>query len=773
MRNPLRHRLLRDLKGDFGKYLAIFMLLVVSIAFVSGFIVADSSMIKAYNESFENYNIENGHFLVADELTDKQKEAIEEKGISIFRLFYVEKEMDNDTTMRIFTNRVDVNRACVMEGKLAEKAGEIAIDRMYADNNDLKIGDHLSDGSTDFEIVGLLAFSDYSTLFYDNNDMMFDAQQFGVAAISDDISVVYPNDAIKFCYSWKYDEEPEDEITEKEVSENLMEYISQIAELDDFIPRYLNQAITFTGEDMGSDKAMMEVLLYIIIIISAFVFAIPTNDTIQKEANVIGTLRAMGYTRQELIRHYMLMPLIVTLIAALVGNILGYTVLKQVCADMYYGSYSLPTYVTIWSAEAFFKTTLIPGALMMLITYVILRQKLSLSPLQFLRRDLTKNRNKKAVQLSPAITFFNRFRLRIILQNMSNYVMLFVGLIFANVLLFFGMMLPPLLTHFQETIKDNMLANYIYMIRIPQSALDSEDMLGAMVDMNMLMVNINTNNEDAEKFSAYSFKTPDTGSIKQESIVVYGCQEDSKYIHASFDDKTVLISTSYADKYNLSSGDVITLKEPYEEKYYGFKVTGVYDYEGAVCVFMSQKHLNDVLGFNEDFFSGYFSDTEIADIGAKYIGSVVDEDALTKVSRQLKISKGEMMKLVDAFAIGLFMVLVYVLSKIIIEKNTQSISMAKILGYSNKEISKLYITPTNILVVLFLLISYPLVAVFLVQIFKVMLRQMMSGWLTIYLEPMVYLEMFLLAIGTYIVVAIIEYRKIQKVPMEEALKNVE
>lgn len=91
---------------------------------------------------------------------------------------------------------------------------------------------------------------------------------------------------------------------------------------------YLNQAIHFTGDDMGSDKAMMIVLLYVVIAIMAFVFAVTTNNTIFKEANVIGTLRASGYTRGELLLHYILLPIIVTLAGALVGNILGYRGLR-------------------------------------------------------------------------------------------------------------------------------------------------------------------------------------------------------------------------------------------------------------------------------------------------------------------------------------------------------------------------------------------------------------------------------------------------------------
>ena len=57
MKNPLHKRYLRELKQDAGKYLVLFLFLTLTIGFVSGFLVADSSMSKAYDESFEKYNI--------------------------------------------------------------------------------------------------------------------------------------------------------------------------------------------------------------------------------------------------------------------------------------------------------------------------------------------------------------------------------------------------------------------------------------------------------------------------------------------------------------------------------------------------------------------------------------------------------------------------------------------------------------------------------------------------------------------------------------------
>ena len=805
MKNPLRKRLPRELKGEMGKYLVVFILMVASIGFVSGFLVADNSMLIAYNEGFEKYNIEDGNFRTAEQVYKTQREEIEALGVKLYDNYYVEEPLDNGSTMRFFKNRQQVDKVCLMKGELPAGTGEIAIDRMYADNNNLSVGDTLRSGKRTWKITGLVALSDYSCLFQNNNDSMFDAVKFGVSVVTEEEFDSLDQEKLQYNYSWIYDEKPKTEKEEKEVSEDLMEDMGKIVTLEAFVPRYLNQAITFTGDDMGGDKAMMIMLLYIIMVIMAFVFGITISNTIRKEAGVIGTLRASGYTRQELILHYMTLPVLVTFVGALIGNILGYTVLKDVCADMYYGSYSLPTYVTVWNGEAFGLTTLVPVVIMLVVNYGVLRHKLKLSPLKFLRRDLSGRKQKRAIYLSPKMKIFSRFRIRVIFQNMSNYVVLFVGILFANLLLMFGLLLPSALSHYQVEIQNNMLAKYQYMLQVPVSAVSGNKFDG-LISLLEFYMDSRTDNEDAEEFSAYSLNTL-PGKYKSEEVLLYGIEPDSRYVKIDFsnmkdtynsnrntkdkdtEDKektgnkntanaekesaAVYISSAYADKFLLHVGDIITLKEKYEKEKYSFKIAGVYDYTAALCVFMPRSELNDVFKLGDDYYSGYFSDTELTDIKSQYIGSVVDLDALTKISRQLDVSMGSMMGMINGFAIMIYMVLIYLLSKIIIEKNAQSISMVKILGYTNGEIGSLYILSTSIVVVLCLLVSLPVETVVMNILFREMMLSSISGWITLWIDPMIYVQMFAAGIITYVIVALLEFRRVKKVPMDEALKNVE
>lgn len=782
MKSPLRKRLPRELKSEIGKYLVVFILMVATIGFVSGFLVADGSMLTAYNESFEKYKIEDGNFRTAEQIYKTQREEIEDLGMKLYDNFYLEEPLDNGSTMRIFKNREEINKVCLMEGSLPEKTGEIAIDRMYADNNGLSVGDTLTSGKRTWKVTGLVALSDYSALFQNNNDSMFDSVKFGVSVVTEEEFDSLDQSKLQYNYSWIYDQKPETEKEEKKVSEDLMEDIGGIVTLESFVPRYVNQAIIFTGDDMGGDKAMVTMLLYIVIVIMAFVFGITISNTIRKEAGVIGTLRASGYTRQELVLHYMTLPVLVTLAGALIGNILGYTVFKDVCAAMYYGSYSLPTYVTIWNAEAFLLTTVVPVIIMLVVNYGVLRHKLKLSPLKFLRRDLSSGRGqKRAIRLSPKIKIFSRFRLRVIFQNMSNYVVLFIGIVFANLLLMFGLLLPSALAHYQVEIQENMLAKYQYMLQVPVSAV-SGNKFESLMSLLEFYMDSQTDNEDAEEFSAYSLNTL-PGKYKSEEVTFYGIEPDSKYVKIDFADTgaenssdadaEVYISKAYADKFLLHTGDTITLKEKYEKDEYSFRIVGIYDYTAALCVFMPRSELNQIFDLGDDYYSGYFSDTEITDIKDQYIGSVIDLDALTKISRQLDVSMGSMMGLINGFAIMIYMVLIYLLSKIIIEKNAQSISMVKILGYTNGEISRLYIFSTSIVVVICLLVSLPIETALMNVLFREMMLASISGWITLWIDPMIYVQMFAAGIITYGLVALLEFRRVKKVPMDEALKNVE
>lgn len=760
MKNPLNKRLPREFTGEIAKYLVIFVFMTAVIGLISGFLIADGSMYNTYNESFEKYNVEDGNFELYTKADDSIIDKLEEENVTIYENFYKEEKVkrhnntkiddDDASTLRLYINREDIDKVDVMEGRLGEDINEIAIDRMYASNNDIKVGDTIMAGSRTLKVTGFVALSDYSCLFSDNSDTMFDSVKFGVGVVSRKCFDAFDDTHIHYVYSWLYDNKPADDTEAKNMADDFMKVISKNAILVNYIPQYINQAIHFTGDDIGSDRSMMIVLLYVLIVIMAFVFAVTTNNTIVKEANVIGTLRASGYTRNELLRHYILLPIIVTVFGAVVGNVLGYTIFKGIFVETYYESYSFPTYHTLWNADAFLLTTVIPIIIMLVINVLIIGYRLKLSPLKFLRRDLARKQKKKAMRL-PDFKFFNRFRLRIIIQNMPNYITLFIGILFANVLLLFGIMLGPMLKHYQNEITDTLIAEHQYVIKAP----------------------VDVDNDAAEKYCVKSLATIE-GRLKSEDVLIYGIKNDSNYVDidaASLKSDEVYVTYGYAEKFQIKKGDKITLKEKYEDKEYEFTVKGMYNYPSSFAAFMSDETFKDIFDKEDDYYSGYFSNDTL-DIDEKYVATEITIADLTKVSRQLDHSMGSTFELVKVFAVVLFAVLMFLLTKLIVEKNTTSISMVKILGYSNREISRLYVTSTTLVVVVSVVVSMGLSVIIMNYLFRVFMEKM-SGWITCYYKPSIFPVMFMMNILVYAVISLFMMAKIKKIPMDEALKNVE
>ncbi|OLA02539.1 MAG: hypothetical protein BHW11_04490 [Clostridium sp. CAG:62_40_43] len=175
---------------------------------------------------------------------------------------------------------------------------------------------------------------------------------------------------------------------------------------------------------------------------------------------------------------------------------------------------------------------------------------------------------------------------------------------------------------------------------------------------------------------------------------------------------------------------------------------------------------------DEDAFDGFFTNTKIKDVKKDYIATVITEREITKMSNQLDHTMGSYMLYFQFLCVVLSAVLIYLLTKIIIEKNEVAISMTKILGYTDGEIAKLYLLATTIVVIICAALSV-LVGTFVMRSVWTVMLQSMSGWFTFIMGPLDYIKMFVFIFVGYLVVMLFDVRRIRKIPLDEALKRVE
>ncbi len=395
---------------------------------------------------------------------------------------------------------------------------------------------------------------------------------------------------------------------------------------------------------------------------------------------------------------------------------------------------------------------------MLVINLIVIVRMMQHTPLQFLRHDMKKKKNKKAMHL-PRWSFMSRFRLRIMFQNKANYLILFVGILFIMVLLAMAVGMPDTLDYYKSNTDGMMFAKYQYVLK---SYVDEDGNI------------VSTDNEDAEKFDMTSLlKKSDE---LDEEVSIYGISDDSSYVKIknlkSLKKNEVYISHSFAEKYDLGVGDNISLDAKYEKKSYTFKVKGIYDKSQSIAVFMPIDKFADMFNLKDDQFSGFISDTKIKDIDENNIATTITIDEITKMANQLDHSMGSYMTYFQVLCILLATVMIYLLTKLIIEKNETAISMTKILGYENREIASLYLMSTSIVVVIADLICVAIGTFVMKVVWKMMLFSY-SGWFEFKVKPLGYVKMFGFVLIGYLIVMIFDFKRIKTVPMDQALKNVE
>ena len=770
MASPLRKRFPRELKNNLGKYLGIFLLMSVTIALTSGFLLAAHSIGVIIDDMPEKYSIEDARFTTAFEAADEQLNAAADAareagagGADIFRNWSFDADFNHaqgddgrDRTLRVYQHRTQVDLAAYAEGRVPETADEVAINRVFATNNGITVGEEVELFGQRFTVCDIMTTSDNQALFQNNSDFTVNTLTFGVAEVSESgfAALEATGHQPAYTYSVRFVDRDLTVAERTDAEKDMVRALSAAgATVDDLTDSSANQGIGYAADDVSGDSTMWSVLLYMIIVIMAFVFVVLTSGTIEEESAIIGTLLASGYRRRELVTHYLALPAAVGIAAAVVGNVAGYTLMSEPMRNLYYGSYSLPPYYATWSWGVFAQTTVLPVATLVGITLLGLLRKMGHTPLEFLRHETSKGGVKRGFALPERLSFTSRFRLRVFLRNLGSFATLFVGIGFASMLLLFSLAILPTMTHYAENLHNNVLAEHMYTLKAP----------------------LEVDNAQAEKYAVYSLEYDRGEGSGTEAITVYGVPEDSRY----WDDLAVgdghaVFGNGLIDKFRFADGQTVSLYDKYEDE------TREIAYEGGaytwgtksdMAVYMSLDDFNRFFGNDAGYFNGYASDQAL-DLDARYLTSDLTPESMDAIGEQFVGMMDDMIGMLVGLSVFIFLVFMYLLTKSVIDRSARAISYMKVFGYRDSEISRLYVRSITLTVAVSLVVCQPLIIGGLTLLFRAMLLAY-NGNIEIYVPMAAIAEVIAIGFATYLAVALLHIRRIKRVPLALALKMQE
>lgn len=818
--SALNRRLPREFRHNLGKYLGIFFLLCLTISIVSGFLVAARSIQRVIADTRAEANLRDFSFTTQYQADDAALNHVrslhggidvEEEFCSDLALTHEDQVRGRDLTARLYTGRDDMDRVTYIAGRAPQADDEIALDRNFMDENGLSLGDTVTISGHGLTIVGQVVMPDYECMERKNTDLMFDNQGFTVAMVTPAAFDELAGDAVTYRYAARFKDRDlslKDRTSyEGDVSKSLADDGVTVTDLLDHED---DNAITFVDDDIASDQVGYEIILFLLIVISAFIFVVLTNATVEQESAIIGTLLASGYRKGELVRHYLVLPCLVGLAAAVCGNAVGYGVMVARMADLYYHSYSLPAFAAYFDPYSFVETTVVPFVLLVVVTLVGVRRKLSATPLAFLRHEVGSKSRRASLRLPERWSYVRRFRTRVFLRNAPHFAVLFLGIMLSSLLMLFGLAMLPLVHNAADQMAGTVRAEHIYTLKAPleidetseqlhaaaalreiQSAEDPEEDIPARRLASLLRSASVLEGEShayndrgntshaiahAEKFCVRSLEVPRADGSGTETVAVYGVEVGSEY----WDDIDVsggkiVVGQGLVDKLGLELGHPVTLTDKYTETDYVLAPTEVAGNAADTGIYMSRatfgELFGDVTGGDADYFNGYASDDELQ-LDERYVASELTPADMTRLADQMDSSMGDIMNAMLWIAIPISIILIYLLTKTVIDRSARSISYMKVFGYHDGEIDRLYLRPVTWTVVGSYVLSLPIV-IWLTRVLLRMYLMSYSGNIELYIAPSVLVETLGLGIVTYLVVAAIHVLRIRRVPLALAMKAQE
>lgn len=186
MNKVLSKRILRDLKENFMRYLALIVMIILCMYIIVSVVAAADTIIDGSTAAADKNMVEDGHFSVFLPLTSAQEKEITDKGVTLEKMSYIDVEADCGGTLRIFRNRKSIDLIDIDNGRTAETTGEAFLEKRYCEEHDLSVGDTVTVLGSTLDIVGTGSVPDYDAPVKSISDVSAESFLFGLAFVTDE-----------------------------------------------------------------------------------------------------------------------------------------------------------------------------------------------------------------------------------------------------------------------------------------------------------------------------------------------------------------------------------------------------------------------------------------------------------------------------------------------------------------------------------------------------------------------------------------------------------
>lgn len=732
----------RSIRKNKAFYIISILLTALTSMVIVAAVSTGHTLTDVVKNFVDDYKAEDAEFVTYKPLADEDIENLEnEYDVIIECSRYKDISVKNGdlegTTVRIFDMPEKLNLCEVRDGS-EPKDGEALLTQDFADVHDIKVGDNVSLGAYSYKISAYTTKADYIYML-EKLTGYIDNKKFAVMVVNSNEYDKLDADENGY-YSIKYNKDNSKEVRGK---------LNQDYVIASYLAATSNTRISMPVNegDAVTNMAMMYAPVMFIIIITLIVMILGRN--IRNEQYLLGTFLALGFSRKQIVSHYMRYGLIPGLIGSVIGIGCSVPLTKVLCKFYIEYDFEKLTYTVNYNIPSIIVALVVPTVLYCAAIAIQAAKLLKKSPVDLLRNTGKDTKTIGIMKNSHAKTQL-KMRVRSVIGHPGRSIVTMFGVTVASFCILTGLIMNDSMDSLLHGgLTSSIKYEYLYRLNSLEEGTPDK---GEALFQNYYEVD---------------------GSTVQLSA--QGISEDSKYFPDKTDsgDKLELdkyyLTSAAAQTYGVKAGDELTFFNIADLEEHKVKISGIVTDNTHCYLYTGRSNATRLAGVGDGVYNCIISADKL-ELDKNLVAS---ETTMTVTADTMENMMGPMKAIMAIFEIvgivlGVFVL--YLIINMIVSETRTNISVMKVLGFSRKEIANRVLNVNHILVCVGYLLGIPVAYEFV----KIGYSDTIENY-GMLLEPVLTIKAlvigFVLAWVTYELSLLLQKRKISRIDMVEALKE--
>ncbi len=594
--------------------------------------------------------------------------------------YILDADLSDGKLLHIASVTEKIDTVLVTSGTSIQKSGEMLLDSLYAETNNVNIGDKIDIFGKKITVCGFYTSPDTVLPTKYAESIMVSSDSFGLAAMSADDVKSFGKYETEYLIKLKN--------ADNDRMNELINTLHTNYSVTDCKKAVEDNRATYIDGDLKLFSEDLLILPEIFIIIAAFSCAAVISRIMKAETTQIGVLYALGYKRITLYFHYMLYPAVVAVGGAVTGIILGILMSPSI-AGILKLRYLLPDFKMHIYADVPINAAIMPIIFMIVICSASILIMLLRTPLELIKNEKEPSKLASFTHLTlKSFPFGLRFTIRSLLRNLPRELFLVGGVALSSMLMLtYVSMISSLSGVLNESFESILKYNYMYTFAAPQT--EKHDGVCLINNIPVLLdgdyININGTSDE---FSMMNYENVD------------GTKTDFSQN---------IITNNMARKYSINEGDTITLTNSMNNDVYKIKIDKICISYVENFISIPLDEFNEMTGQTQGSYVIIASNDEL-DIANKSSLTSVDTIAANKKAiGETVLPLNILLAILLIMAVVVALIVIVTVTSVIIEESRHTISLMKVFGYAEKRIAKLVIDGNAFAAALGYMLSIPLV----------------------------------------------------------------